>query len=68
MGKNNKCFDLSHCFVLLSPIFEPYEGEEHMLSVNYTELIPHLINKCKQQDKRINELESKIDMLIERLK
>ena len=43
-------------------------GEEHMLSVNYTELIPHLINKCKQQDKRIQELESKIDMLIERLK
>ena len=47
-------------------------GEEHMLSVNYTELIPHLINKIHQQDKRIEaqdkriqELESKIDTLIE---
>ena len=35
-------------------------SDEHYMSVNYTELIPHLINKCKQQDKKINELEAKI--------
>ena len=40
-------------------------GDEHLLSVNYIELIPHLINKIHQQDKRIKELEAKIDKLFE---
>ena len=31
-------------------------SEDHYLSVNYTELIPHLINKIKQQDKQIESL------------
>ena len=34
---------------------------DDILSVNYIELIPHLINKIHQQDKRINELEAKIN-------
>ena len=37
--------------------------KEHYLGVNYTELIPHLINKIHQQDARIKELERKIDMI-----
>ena len=37
--------------------------EDHYLAVNYTGLIPHLINVVKKQDKRIAELEARIDKL-----
>ena len=40
---------------------------DDILGVNYTELIPHLINKIHQQDKRINELEAKVNKLCELL-
>ena len=40
-------------------------SDEHYLSVNYIELIPHLINKIHAQDKRINELEEKLNRLLE---
>ena len=39
-------------------------GEETYLSVDYIGLIPHLINTIKAQDKRIKELEAKVDKLI----
>jgi len=35
-----------------------------MLGVDYIGLIPHLINTIKAQDKRIKELEDKVDKLI----
>ena len=40
---------------------------EHYLSVNYTELIPHLINKIKQQDRIIQTLSNKLDKIFELL-
>ena len=42
-------------------------NNDDILSVNYIELIPHLINKIHQQDKRINELEAKVNKLCELL-
>ena len=61
MSKNNKHNHWSLDFVLLTPVFVPYED---YLAVNYTELIPHLINKIHTQDKRINELENKLNQLL----
>ena len=42
-------------------------SENHYLSVNYSGLIPHLINKIHSQDKRIKELEEKLNKLYELL-
>ena len=39
-------------------------SEDDMLGVDYIGLIPHLINTIKAQDKRIKELEDKVDKLI----
>ena len=43
------------------------KSENHYLSVNYTELIPHLIVKIQNQNKTINQLQSRIDKLYELL-
>ena len=42
-------------------------SENHYLSVNYTELIPHLINKVKTQQKLINEQNEKINDLTNKI-
>ena len=38
-----------------------------MLSVNYVELVPCLIHKVKEQEKRISELEMKVERLMKLL-
>ena len=44
------------------------EGDEtNYLGVDYEGFIPLLINKCQQQDRRIKELNDKLESMIEKL-
>ena len=40
---------------------------DNMLGIRYVELIPFLIHKIQTQDKRINDLEAKLNMLMEKM-
>jgi hypothetical protein len=42
------------------------EDDKGVLSVNYTGLIPVMIDAIKEQDKKINALEKQVQLLIER--
>jgi len=42
-----------------------YESSDDMLAVDYMGLIPLMISTIKKQNRRIKELENKVDKLIE---